>query len=58
MVISFTATASQLDRIELVFGSLPHLRIWALLPSYPDDSLAVSCDLPESSSSIISMLTL
>ena len=58
MVISFTATASQLDRIELVFGSLPHLRIWALLPAYPDDSLAVTCDLPESTRSIIQLLTL
>lgn len=58
MVISFTATASQLDRIELVFGSLPNLHIWALLPAQPDDSLAVTCDLPEFSSTIIDLLTI
>ena len=58
MVISFIATVAELDRIELVVGSLPHLRIWALLPAYPDDSLAVTCDLPESTRSIIQLLTL
>ena len=57
MVISFIATLAELDRIELVFGSLPSLRVWALLPTSPDDSLCITCDLPESSSSIIHLLT-
>jgi hypothetical protein len=56
MVISFTATAAELDRIELVVGSLPHLRIWALVTDPDADRLAVTCDLPEYTQSIIRMI--
>jgi hypothetical protein len=53
MQIDFTATITQLARIETVFGPLPHIRIWCLIPDHPEDCVCVSCDLPLHADSVL-----
>lgn len=56
MYYAFSATDSELDRIESILGPLPNFRVMALQYSSPEDHIIVTCNIESWAQSVIALI--